>query len=152
MTSASATTTHKGHRPYSDLNPPPRRAGDFVVKVLVVSRGAPDADGHPERPNRSGREFWGEEIRTCVKQSSRHRHTVGWEDWRAEGMDGHLYPAGADGSQPLRTPTYPFDKVLSPGQCVTGWWLITVPKGADIRAIQFAPDAGPTLIEWLTLR
>jgi hypothetical protein len=47
---------------------------------------------------------------------------------------------------------YPFHKVLSPRQCVTGYWLITVPKGRVIRAIQFAPDDGPVLIEWLTLR
>jgi hypothetical protein len=77
---------------------------------------------------------------------------VGWKDWLAAGMNGHLYPADASGSQPLRTPTYPFRKTLSPGQCATGWWLITVPKGADIRAIQFAPDGGPVLLEWASMR
>jgi hypothetical protein len=43
-------------------------------------------------------------------------------------------------------------KVLSPGHCVTGYWLITVPNRSIIRAIQFTPDGGPVLIEWPTLR
>jgi len=134
------------------VNPPPRRAGDFVVKVLLVARGAPGADGHPRRKTPPGLEFWGEEVRTCLKGSSRHSEVVGWKDWRAEGLDGHLYPASAGGAQPLRRPAYPFHEVLSPGQCATGWWLITVPKGPVIRAIQFAPEAGPPLIEWTTMR
>ena len=87
-----------------------------------------------------------------MKRSSRQRETVSWRDWRVEGMDGQIYPADPDSAQPLRTPTYPFHKVLSPGHCVTGYWLITVPKRSAIRAIQFAPDGGPVLIEWLTLR
>ena len=149
---SSTPKAHQTHRPYSDVNPPPRRAGDFVVTVLVVTNLDPRDDGHPPRRHRPRQEFWGEEVRTCVNPSSRHHETVGWKDWRAEGMDGRVYAADPHGSQPLRTPTYPVRKVLSPGQCVTGYWLITVPKGSDIRAIQFAPEDGPVLIEWLTLR
>jgi hypothetical protein len=144
--------SHVRHRPYSDVNPPPRRAGDFVVKVLLVTTGAPNADQHPLRSDHTGRAFWGEEVRTCVKPSSPRREVVGWHDWRAEGVAGRVYPADPHGPQRSRTPTYPVHRVLSPGQCATGWWLITTPKGAAVRAIQFAPGGGPTLIEWPSMR
>jgi hypothetical protein len=144
---------HRSHRPYSDVNPPPRRAGDYVVKVLLVSRDVRDADGRPLHPDQPGLDFWGEDVRTCVKQSGSESKTVGWGDWRAEGTDGNSYPATASGAHPLPTPTYPVRKVLAPGQCVTGWWLIPVPKLPDgPTAIQFAPHGGPTLIEWPTMR
>ena len=149
---SSTPKAHQTHRPYSDVNPPPRRAGNFVVTVLVETNLDPRDDGHPPRPNRTGQEFWGVKARTCVKRSSRHRETVSWKDWRAEGIDGQIYATDSHGSQPLRTPTYPFHQVLSPGECATGYWLITVPHGSDIRAIQFAPEDGHVLIEWLTLR
>jgi hypothetical protein len=134
------------------VNPPPRRGGDFIVTVLVVTRDDPGADGSPGRQDRRGWELWGEEVRTCVKRSSPHGETVGWEDWRAEAMDGRVYPADPHDWTPLRTPTYPVHEMLSPGRCATGYWLIAVPRGADIRAIQFAPEGGPVLIEWPTLR
>jgi hypothetical protein len=144
---------HKQHRPYSDQNPRPRRAGDFDIKELLVTRDVRGADGHSLHPDRPGLEFWGEEVRTCVRRSSHDREAVGWGDWRAEGTDGRSYPASASGAHTLPTPTYPFRKVLAPGQCVTGWWLIPVPKlPGGPAAIQFAPGGGPTLIEWLTLR
>src|SRR3954470_975730 len=150
--SPSTGMSHVRHRPYSDVNPPPRRAGDFVVKVLLVTRVAPDADGHPLRPNRTGHQFWGEEVRTCLQPSGRDRAVVSWRDWSAEDVAGRVYPADPRRPQRLRTPTYPFHRVLSPGQCASGWWLITAPKGAAIRAIQFAPAGGPTLIEWPSMR
>jgi hypothetical protein len=146
------TSSHRSHRPYSDVNPPPRHGGDFTVKVLVLTGLAPGADEHGVHADRTGLEFWGEKVRTCVNRSSHHGETVGWEDWRAQAMDGRTYPADPRDWKPLRVPTYPFHTVLSPGQCATGYWLITVPKGTDIRAIQFAPDDGRVLIEWLTLR
>jgi hypothetical protein len=129
------------------------------VKVLSLSRGAPADDDHPLHPRSRGREFWGEDVRTCLRRTSGHPVAVGWRDWRAEGIHGHLYPADyraahradADGAQPLRTPAYPRRVVLSPGQCVTGWWLITAPRGTLVRAIQFAPGGGRTLIEWPTM-
>ena len=48
-----APTPGHTHRPHSDVNPPPRRAGDFRVKVLAVSR------------DRTG--SWGEEVRTWIE-------------------------------------------------------------------------------------
>ena len=153
-TRAASTTprARRQHHPYSDVNQPPRRAGDFIVTVLTQTSLDPSTEGRQVRQRRTGREFWGEEVRTCVKRSSRQRETVGWKDWRAEGMDGRTYEADPRGSRPLRTPPYPFHEVLSPGQCATGYWLIPVPRGSAIRAIQFAPDDGPVLSEWLTLR
>ena len=149
---ASPPTTRAHHRPYSDVNPPPRRGGDFDVKVLSVSRGAPEDDGHPRRPDPRGPEYWGEEVRTCLKDSSPGAETVGWDDWRAVAVGGHRYPADPDSGQPLRTPAYPVGRRLAPGDCVTGWWLITVPRGTDVRAIQFAPGGGAALIDWPTMR
>lgn len=149
---STAAKAHRSHRPYSDVNPPPRRGGDFVVKVLIVTRDKPGASGPRVRQNRTGWDYYGEEVRTCLSRSSHHRETVGWKDWRAEDVNGRTYPADPRDTSPLRRPTYPFHRVLSPGQCATGYWLITVPKGADIRAIQFAPAGGPVLIEWLMLR
>ncbi|WP_028638647.1 hypothetical protein [Nocardioides sp. URHA0032] len=143
---------HREHRPYSDQNLPPRRGGDFVVKELLLSRDVRDADGQVLHPDEPGLEFWAEEVRTCVRRSSHHRELVGWDDWRAKGTDGRVYPARPAGAHPLPTPTYPFRKVLAPGQCVTGWWLIPVPKlPGGPTAIQFAPG-GRTLIDWPTLR
>jgi hypothetical protein len=148
----SGTSSAPSHRPYSDVNPPPRRGGDFTVKVLVLTRLPPRADGQHGRQDRKDREFWGEKVRTCVNRSSRHRETVRWADWRAQAVDGRTYRADPRDWTPLRKPIYPFHTVLSPGRCATGYWQVTVPKGTDIRAIQFAPDDGPVLIEWLTLR
>jgi len=148
----SSPADRPDHRPYSDVNPPPRSGGDFVVKVLSVSRGAPEDDGHPQRPDPRGPEYWGEEVRTCLKPSSRGLQTVGWDDWRAVATDGHRYPADPDSGQPLRTPAYPVGQKLAPGDCVTGWWLITLPRGTDVRAIQLAPGGGAALIDWPTLR
>jgi hypothetical protein len=151
---AAASNTSKArekHRPYSDVNPRPRHGGDFVVTVLSLTVEEPRGR-HPLRPHRTKWETWREEVRTCVKPSSRHDETVGWRDWRAEGIRGHIYPA--DPHHPRGsawTPTYPVRTVLSPGQCATGYWLIIVPSEA-IRAIQFAPDHGPVLIEWPTPR
>jgi hypothetical protein len=140
------------HRPYSDVNPPPRQSGDLVVKVLSVSRGAPEDDGHPQRPDPRGPEYWGEEVRTCLKTTAADPEPVGWGDWRAVATDGHRYPADPHAGQPLRTPAYPVHRQLAPGDCVTGWWLITVPHGTDVRAIQLAPGGGAALIGWPTLR
>ncbi len=122
------------------------------MNVLVETNLEPGTNGHQVRPSRTGLDFWGEEVRTCVDRASRHGHAVGWTDWRAVGMGGRIYRADPHGPWPLRTPKYPVHQVLSPGQCVTGYWLITVPKGEAIRALQFAPDDGPVLIEWPTLR
>lgn len=149
---SSTPESKRTHRPYSDVNPPPRRGGDFVVEVLIVTRLGPRTDRHPQRHTRTGQWFWGEEVRTCVTRSSRHSEHVGWNDWRAEATDGHIYTADPHDWRPLRTPTYPFGRTLKPGQCATGYWLITAPKGTDVSAIQFAPDNGPALIEWPTLR
>jgi hypothetical protein len=143
---------HRTHRPYSDVNPPSRHGGDFTVKVLVVTRDDPRPQGSRARQGRAAPPFWGEEVRTCLRRSSRHRETVGWEDWRAAATDGRVYRADPHATTPLRRPAYPVHQVLSPGQCATGYWLITVPRGADLRAIRFAPDDGPVLIEWPTLR
>jgi hypothetical protein len=143
---------HRKHRPYSDVNPRPRGGGDFVITKLTETRDLRDADGHALHPAQPGLGYWAVEVRTCVKRSSHVSSTVGWGDWRAEGTDGRIYPADPDGVHPLPTPTYPFRKVLAPGQCVTGWWFSAVPKlPGGAAAFQFAPGGGPTLIEWLTL-
>lgn len=133
---------HQHHRPYSDVNPPPRRGGRFVVKVLSVSTGAPGADGHPARHRPERSTFWGEKVRTCLQPSSPHAAVVAWADWRAETLDGRLFPADPGGAQPLRRPAYPDHQVLAPGHCVAGWWLITVPQGSHIRAIQLRRAGG----------
>lgn len=141
---ASAPADH-GHRPWSDVNPPPRRAGDLVVKVLALSRTPPERS---RASTRRGPGFWQEKVRTCVKASSPRAETVGRRDWRAEGLDGRRYMAGAGAD----LPAYPAREVLAPGECVTGWWLVTVPHDRPIRAIQLAPGGGRPLIEWLSMR
>ncbi len=133
------------HRPWSDVNPPPRRAGDLVVKVLALSRMPPEGR---DVSTRSGPGFWQEEVRTCVKASSRRSETVGWRDWRAEGLDGRHYVAGAGAD----LPAYPAHEVLAPGECVAGWWLVTVPHDRPIRAIQLAPGGGRPILEWMSMR
>jgi hypothetical protein len=142
--------THtQGRDLHSDQSSPPRRVGEFVVTQLSVERPVLDQDGHPLRPDRPGLEFWGEEVRTCVKASSDHRETVGWNDWRARARSGHGYPARAGGVQQLPRPRYPFHDVLSPGECASGWVLIPVPTGSVIAGIEFAPNGGAAVAEWL---
>jgi len=150
---ATPSTGARKQPSYSDTNPAPRRAGNFIVKVLLVTRLVRDGNGRVVHPDRPGLEFWGEKERTCVRRSSDRSETVGWGDWRAEGTDGRVYPADPSGVDPLPSPVYPFHKELAPGQCVTGWWLIPVPKlPGGPTSIEFAPGGGPTLIELLTLR
>ena len=147
---ATPTTTGRAathHPAYSDTNPRPRRAGNLVVTVQLVSRIPPGAGSTPA--TRAHPQYWAEEVRTCVARSSRHDAVVRRTDWRAEGMDGRHYRAGVRAAQ---RPTYPARAVLSPGQCATGWWSITAPPGAVIRAFQLAPQGGPVRAEWLTMR
>jgi hypothetical protein len=88
-----------------------------------------------------------------VQRSRYPDEVVGLEDWRAVGTDGRTYPAEASGHSLLvRTPRYPEHEVLAPGQCATGWWSITVPDDRAVRAIEFAPAGGPTVLEWPTMR
>jgi len=150
---AQTPRTHHHHRAYSDQFPRPRRAGDFVITQLAVERPATDAAGHVLRPGRPGLDLWAEKVRTCVRRTSPEGGSVGWGDWRAEATDGHTYRADASGVRSLPTPTYPRHRVLAPGQCVTGWWLVPVPEPpGGPTAIEFAPGGGPTLITWPTLR
>lgn len=154
-TSASAAPStpataqpHQEHRPYSDQNLPPRRAGNFVVTVLSLT--IEPAPGHESvRPSHAKWQTWAAEVRTCVTRTSHHTETVGWQDWRAQGIRGHLYAAAPGHAVRSWAPAYPLHKVLAPGQCATGYWQINAPN-RTIRAIQFAPHGGPTLIEWLT--
>lgn len=142
-------TAPASHRPWSDVNPRPRRAGDFVVKVLSLSRLAPGANAQGGPHDRSGPGFWQEEVRTCVRRSSAGTATVGWRDWRAVGLDGRHYPASAGAQRPA----YPARRTLAPGACVRGWWLIRVPHDRPVRSIEFAPGrGGQPLIEWASMR